>query len=78
MHEGLINGGFFVLQRRVSEYLHTDPGCVFEREPLEQLAADGQLSVYRHNRFWQCVDTYRDYQQLQQLWASGEAAWKTW
>jgi glucose-1-phosphate cytidylyltransferase len=78
MHEGLINGGFFVLHRRVSEYLQADAGCVFEREPLERLAADGQLTVYRHNSFWQCVDTYRDYQQLQQLWASGAAAWKTW
>jgi glucose-1-phosphate cytidylyltransferase len=78
MHEGLINGGFFVFDRKISEYVRTDPGCVFEREPMERLAADGQLAVYRHSGFWQCMDTYRDQQQLQQLWASGEAAWKTW
>jgi glucose-1-phosphate cytidylyltransferase len=78
MHEGLINGGFFVLDRRVEQYIATDPGCVFEREPMERLASQGQLSVYRHNGFWQCMDTYRDHQQLQQLWASGDAAWKTW
>jgi glucose-1-phosphate cytidylyltransferase len=78
MHEGLINGGFFVLDRKVSEYLSADANCVFEREPMERLAAEGQSAVYRHNGFWQCMDTYRDYQQLQQLWMSGEAGWKTW
>jgi glucose-1-phosphate cytidylyltransferase len=78
MHEGLINGGFFVLERRIAEYLSSDTGCVFEREPMERLASEGQLAVYRHDGFWQCMDTYRDQQQLQQLWASGEAAWKTW
>ena len=78
MHEGLINGGFFVLDRKVSKYVTTDADCVFEREPMERLAAEGQLAVYRHNGFWQCMDTYRDHQQLQKLWASGEAAWKTW
>jgi len=45
---------------------------------LERLAAEGQLMAYRHDGFWQCMDTYRDQQQLQQLWASGQAAWKTW
>jgi glucose-1-phosphate cytidylyltransferase len=78
MHEGLINGGFFVLDRRIADYLQGDGDCVLEREPMERLAADGQLAVYRHHGFWQCMDTYRDYQQLQQLWVSGEAAWKTW
>jgi glucose-1-phosphate cytidylyltransferase len=51
---------------------------VLEREPLERLAADGQLSVYRHDGFWQCMDTYRDYQLLNQLWDSGGAEWKLW
>jgi glucose-1-phosphate cytidylyltransferase len=51
---------------------------VFEAEPMERLAADGQLAVYRHEGFWQCMDTYRDLQQLKQLWESGTAAWKTW
>jgi glucose-1-phosphate cytidylyltransferase len=55
-----------------------DPACVLEREPLERLAADGQLSMYQHDGFWQCMDTYRDYQQLNDLWDSGEARWKKW
>ena len=78
MHEGLINGGFFVFERRVADYLSLDPGCVLEAEPMERLAADGQLAVYRHEGFWQCMDTYRDLQQLKQRWESGDAAWKTW
>jgi glucose-1-phosphate cytidylyltransferase len=78
MHEGLINGGFFVFDRRIEAYLTTDSQCVLEREPMERLAADGQLAVYRHDGFWQCMDTYRDFQQLQQLWSSGQAAWKKW
>ena len=77
-NEGVINGGFFVFERKALDYLSTDPSCVLEREPLERLAADGQLSVYRHDGFWQCMDTFRDLQQLNQLWGSGEAAWKTW
>jgi len=77
-HSGLINGGFFVFDRRFLEYLTDDDDCVLEREPLERLAADGQLSVYQHDGFWQCMDTYRDHQLLNQLWESGQAAWKTW
>ena len=77
-HEGLINGGFFVCDRRVLDYLSDDAGCVLEREPLERLAAEGQLSVYRHGGFWQCMDTYRDYQHLNQLWEAGGAEWKKW
>jgi glucose-1-phosphate cytidylyltransferase len=77
-HEGLVNGGFFVFERGALEYLSDDPECVLEREPLERLAAGGQLSVYQHRGFWQCMDTYRDYQQLNQLWDSGRAEWKQW
>lgn len=77
-HEGVVNGGFFVFERTALDYLSDDPACVLEREPLERLAAGGQLSVYRHDGFWQCMDTFRDLQQLNQLWESGEAAWKTW
>jgi glucose-1-phosphate cytidylyltransferase len=77
-HEGMINGGFFVFERRFLDYLSDDPHCVLERDPLERLAADGELSVYCHAGFWQCMDTYRDLQQLQQLWQSGSADWKTW
>jgi glucose-1-phosphate cytidylyltransferase len=75
LHEGLINGGFFVFERGVLNYLSDDPGCVLERGPLEKLAADGQLSVYRHDGFWQSMDTYRDYQLLNQLWDGGQAPW---
>jgi glucose-1-phosphate cytidylyltransferase len=77
-HDGVINGGFFVLERGALEYLSDDPSCVLEGEPLERLAAAGQLSVYRHEGFWQCMDTYRDYQLLNQLWESGGAEWKRW
>jgi glucose-1-phosphate cytidylyltransferase len=77
-HEGLVNGGFFVFNRRFLDYLSDDSRCVLEREPLEGLVRDKQLSVYRHAGFWQCMDTYRDYQYLNQLWDSGQAPWKTW
>jgi glucose-1-phosphate cytidylyltransferase len=77
-HEGLVNGGFFVFERRMLDYLTDDPGCVLEGEPLERLATDGELSVYRHGGFWQCMDTYRDYQHLNALWNGGGARWKKW
>jgi glucose-1-phosphate cytidylyltransferase len=77
-HEGLINGGFFVFERGVLDYLSDDAGCVLEREPLERLAGEGQLAVFRHQGFWQCMDTYRDYQILNTMWESGEAEWKRW
>ena len=78
MHEGFINGGFFVFERGVLDYLSEDAGCVLEAEPLERLTADQQLGVYRHTGFWQCMDTYRDLQLLNQLWESGHAPWKRW
>ncbi len=77
-HEGLINGGFFVFERQFLEYLSDDPGCVLEREPLERLAGAGQLSVFSHAGFWQCMDTYRDLQLLNEMWNAGNAAWKVW
>jgi glucose-1-phosphate cytidylyltransferase len=76
LHEGMINGGFFVFERKFLEYLTADPTCVLERDPLERLTADGQLSVYQHTGFWQSMDTYRDYQLLNQLWDSGSAPWR--
>lgn len=78
MHEGFINGGFFVLERGVLEYLSDEPSCVLEREPLERLADEDQLHVHCHTGFWQCMDTYRDLQLLNTLWESGEAPWKVW
>jgi glucose-1-phosphate cytidylyltransferase len=74
---GWINGGFFVLSPKVGAYIEGD-ATVWEREPMERLAAEGQLSVYFHEGFWQPMDTIRDKRQLEALWASGEAPWKTW
>jgi glucose-1-phosphate cytidylyltransferase len=72
-----MNGGFFVLEPSVLRYIAGD-GTLFEQEPLEALAADGQLAAYRHRGFWQPMDTLRDKRQLEQLWESGAAPWKTW
>jgi glucose-1-phosphate cytidylyltransferase len=75
--EGWINGGFFVLEPGVLDYIDGDD-IVWEREPLERLAEDGQLAAYRHEGFWQCVDTLRDLRYLEELWRSGHAPWKLW
>ncbi len=74
---GWINGGFFVLSPKVGDYIEGDD-TVWEREPMEQLAAEGQLSVHFHEGFWQPMDTLRDKRQLEDLWASGVAPWKIW
>jgi glucose-1-phosphate cytidylyltransferase len=75
--EGWINGGFFVLEPGVLEYIEGDQ-THWEREPLERLAADGQLMAYKHDAFWQCVDTLRDLRLLEGLWSSGQVPWKVW
>jgi glucose-1-phosphate cytidylyltransferase len=75
--EGWINGAFFVLEPGVFDYIEGD-ATAFEREPLNRLAADGQLMAYKHASFWQCMDTLRDKHLLERLWKSGEAPWKTW
>jgi glucose-1-phosphate cytidylyltransferase len=75
--EGWINGGFFVLDRRVLDYVDGDE-TLWEREPLERLARDGQLMAYRHQGFWQPMDTLRERKLLEDLWASGRAPWKVW
>lgn len=75
--EGWINGAFFVLEPGVFEYIDGDD-TVWEREPLERLAKDGQLMAYRHMSFWQCMDTLREKYILESLWRSGKAPWKTW
>jgi len=74
--EGWINGGFFVFEPQIFEYLNGDE-TVLEREPLENLAADNQLMAYKHNGFWQCMDTMREHQKLEELWKTG-APWKVW
>jgi glucose-1-phosphate cytidylyltransferase len=75
--EGWINGGFFVLEPAVLDFISGDD-TILEREPLERLAAENQLMAYRHHGFWQPMDTLRDRQYLESLWASGRAPWKTW
>ena len=74
--EGLINGGFFVFDSRVFEYLDADPGLVFEQEPLRRLAEDGQLMLFEHSGFWQPMDTYREWKMLNEMWDGGQAPWK--
>ena len=75
---GWINGGFMVMEPGVFEYLSADEGCVLERVPLETLAREGRLGMYKHNDFWQCMDTQRDHGKLEELWESGQAPWKVW
>lgn len=77
VEEGWINGGFFVFNPGVFDYLSGDD-TILEREPLERLAADGQLMAFRHPGFWQPMDTLREKELLESLWASGRAPWKTW
>jgi glucose-1-phosphate cytidylyltransferase len=74
--ERWINAGFFCFEPGALSYLETD--SVLEREPLERLAADGQLRAYRHGGFWDCMDTYKDAVILNDLWASGEPPWRVW
>lgn len=75
--EGWINGAFFVLEPDIFDYI-TGDDIVWEKEPLEQLAKDGQLMAYRHTSFWQCMDTLREKYLLEKLWQSGNAPWKIW
>lgn len=75
--EGWINGAFFVLEPEVFDYIDGDK-TQFEREPLNRLAADGQLMAFKHEGFWQCMDTVRDKKLLERIWESGDAPWKVW
>lgn len=72
--EGWINGGFFVFEPQVLDYLDGE-STILEREPLENLARNGQLMAYKHHGFWQCMDTLRDKQILERLWESGDPPW---
>ncbi|HAH30706.1 MAG TPA: glucose-1-phosphate cytidylyltransferase [Elusimicrobia bacterium] len=72
-----INGGFFVLEPEVFKYIRDD-ASIWERQPLETLTREKQLSVYRHKGFWKCMDTLRDKQELENFWRSGNAPWKVW
>ena len=72
-----MNGGFFVLSPEVGRYIEDD-STVWEREPLEQLAREGQLAAYKHEGFWHGVDTLREKQMLQEHWDSGSPPWRVW
>jgi glucose-1-phosphate cytidylyltransferase len=74
---GWINGGFFVLEPKVLDFIKDD-GVIWEREPLRKMASQKELSAYRHQGFWHPMDTLRDRQYLEELWASGKAPWKNW
>ena len=73
----IINGGFMVMEPGIFDYLDGD-ACVLEKGPIQKLAAEGQLASYRHNGFWQCMDTQREKKLLEELWSTGKAPWKLW
>ncbi|TET50806.1 MAG: glucose-1-phosphate cytidylyltransferase [Anaerolineales bacterium] len=75
--DSMINGGFFVFERKVLDYLAGGDEVILEREPLQRLAADGQLAVYEHKGFWRAMDTFKDAQQMSALWKEQEP-WKVW
>ena len=77
LNEGWINGGFFVFEPGIFDYLHDDD-TILERSPLERLASDGQLMAFRHSGFWQPMDTLREKLFLEKLWENGSAPWKVW
>ena len=73
-----IDGGFFVFKKEMFDYLSEDENCMLEKEPMHKLAEEGNLMSYQHHDFWQCLDTHRDMEFLNQIWESGNAAWKVW
>lgn len=73
-----INGGFFICEPRVFDYIGDGDQVVFEQNPLQNIAADGQMFSYKHEGFWKCMDTLRDKRELNELWSSGECPWKVW
>ncbi len=75
---GAINGGFMVCDRRLFGYLPDDPGMMLEQAPMKQLTAAGQLGAYRHDGFWQPMDTFQEFTLLNKMWDSGRAPWKVW
>ena len=75
---GWINGGFMVMEPEAFQYLSEEESCILERQPLERLAEEGKLGIYKHPGFWQCMDTQRDRGLLESLWRHGKASWKVW
>jgi len=76
--DGLVNGGFFVFNREIFDYLTPEDSCDLEIGPLERIAGEGQLMVYKHRGFWACMDTLRDMDYLNALWTANQAKWKIW
>jgi len=76
--ETYVNGGYMVCDHRMFNYLPEDPGMMLERKPMDDLVADGQLNAYKHDGFWQPMDTYQETQYLNKLWAEKSAPWKIW
>ena len=74
----LTSGGYFVMNKRIFDYLEDDDGCILERGPLEKLSAEKQMALYVHHDFWFAMDTYKEALVLNDLWASGKAPWKVW
>jgi len=74
----LINGGYFVFNTAFFDYLNEQDNCIMEDEPLENLAADGELMLYHNADFWQCVDTYRELEHLNEYWKQENPPWKVW
>lgn len=72
-----ISGGYFVLNKKVGDYIDGDD-CTFEKLPLEKLTAEGNLKAFCHDDFWQCMDTFREFEMLNKMWDSGKAPWKVW
>jgi len=78
LSDGFVSGGFFAFQREFFDYLNDDPGLFFEHAPLQTLAKDSQLGVFPFDGYWMGMDTFRDFTELNELWASGDAPWKVW
>lgn len=78
LSSGIINGGYFVLEKEIFNYLTSDVSCDFEFGPLQKLAREGNLMCYKHSGFWQCMDTLRDKNYLNKLWESDSTPWKLW
>ncbi len=76
--DAYVNGGYMVCNHALFDYLPDDPGVMLERKPMDDLVRDGQLHAYRHEGFWQPMDTYQESQHLNKLWADGRAPWKVW
>lgn len=75
---GLVSGGFFIFNKGIFDYLSVDDNCDLEIGPLEKIALEGQLRVYKHTRFWASMDTLRDTEYLNKLWSKGDPEWKVW